>query len=458
MKKRAMSVLLAVVMLLSCLSVGGFVLPASAASRVTKIAIVQRDMVLANDGEIRGDYGIFYDRVILDCFDYAVTYANGSKRTMSYYALVDEGIIIDGVLYTGEIKNGKGDERLFAVGKQSVVIQYGSKTYTSYVEISSFLEWCSNLRIKRDYDEMYIDYENQEIQTYYWRIKPDETNRYAFYSSGWNNIVASYTIFDANNNVVEYRAGSWDLKKGNEYCLRITYIYNDYCYNDITFHMEPYRDHTHRYAAATCTKPKTCKDCGHTTGKALGHIYEKKVTAKATLSANGKLKNVCSDCGKITYSTIAKVKSIAFKKATTTYDGKTKKPTVVVKDANGKTLKLGTDYTVTYPSGMKKAGTYKVKVTMKGKYSGTKTLTYKINSISVSTCKVSFKKATTTYNGKVKKPTVVVKNANGTTLKLGVHYKVVYPAGMKKVGTYKVKVVMLGNYSGTKMLTYKIEK
>ncbi|MBQ9860566.1 MAG: leucine-rich repeat domain-containing protein [Clostridia bacterium] len=212
----------------------------------------------------------------------------------------------------------------------------------------------------------------------------------------------------------------------------------------------------HEWQAATCTAAKTCVACGATSGKALGHSY-KTTTTKATLSASGGVVKKCTVCGNVaSNTTIAKVTSIAFKKATTTYDGTTKKPTVVVKDASGKTLKLGTDYTVTYPTGMKKAGTYKVKVTLKGNYSGEKTLTYKINPISVSTCKIAFKKATTTYDGKVKKPTVVVKNANGTTLKLGTHYKVVYPTGMKNAGTYKVKVVMLGNYSGTKTLTYKI--
>ena len=50
----------------------------------------------------------------------------------------------------------------------------------------------------------------------------------------------------------------------------------------------------------------------------------------------------------------------------------------------------------------------------------------------------------------------MVKSASGTTLKSGTHYKVVYPSGMKNVGTYKVKVVMQGNYGGVKTLTYKI--
>ena len=53
-------------------------------------------------------------------------------------------------------------------------------------------------------------------------------------------------------------------------------------------------------------------------------------------------------------------------------------PGVTVKDSSGKTLVNGTDYTATYPSGRTALGTYTVTITMKGNYSGTKTLTFKI--------------------------------------------------------------------------------
>ena len=46
-----------------------------------------------------------------------------------------------------------------------------------------------------------------------------------------------------------------------------------------------------------------------------------------------------------------------------------------VKDSKGKALKNGTDYKISYPKGMKNVGKYTVKVTLKGNYSGTKSLT-----------------------------------------------------------------------------------
>lgn len=61
-----------------------------------------------------------------------------------------------------------------------------------------------------------------------------------------------------------------------------------------------------------------------------------------------------------------------------TYNGKVKTPSVTVK-AGKTTLKRGTDYTVSYSKGRMAIGTYKVIITYKGKYSGKKVLTFKIN-------------------------------------------------------------------------------
>ena len=62
-----------------------------------------------------------------------------------------------------------------------------------------------------------------------------------------------------------------------------------------------------------------------------------------------------------------------------TYNGAVKGPSVTVKNASGVTLTKNTHYTVTYASGRKNVGTYKVTIKGKGNYTGTKTLTFKIN-------------------------------------------------------------------------------
>jgi hypothetical protein len=114
------------------------------------------------------------------------------------------------------------------------------------------------------------------------------------------------------------------------------------------------------------------------TFKCLTHTYKDKVT-KATTSKAGEIKQVCSACGETGKVTaISSPKEVILSAKNYTYNGKVKKPTVTVKDSNGKTIDKS-NYTVKYSSGLKKVGTYKVTVTFKGNYSGTLTATYKIN-------------------------------------------------------------------------------
>ncbi len=210
------------------------------------------------------------------------------------------------------------------------------------------------------------------------------------------------------------------------------------------------RSITHKYTNACDTK---CNVCGAT--RSITHSY-KTTTTKATLTKSGSIVKKCSVCGKVASNTAIKYpKTFTLSATSYTYNGAVKKPTVTVKDSAGKTSS-SSNYTVTYASGRKNAGTYTVKVTMKGNYTGTKTLTFKINPVSVSKCKLSLSATSYTYDGKVKKPTVTVKTASGTKLTTS-SYTVTYVTGRKNVGTYKVTVKMKGNYTGTKALTFTIK-
>ncbi|MBR3975680.1 MAG: RICIN domain-containing protein [Clostridia bacterium] len=238
------------------------------------------------------------------------------------------------------------------------------------------------------------------------------------------------------------------------------------------------RPASHSYKSATCTTPKTCTICGVTSGSKLGHTYTnacdntcnrcsytrtaahtyKTVTTKATLTANGSSKTVCTACGNLkSTKTISSPKTFTLSATSYTYNGNVKKPTVTVKDSAGKTLVNGTDYTVTYAEGRKNVGTYNVKVTMKGNYTGTKTLSFKIKPINISTCTVKLSATSLTYNAKTRTPTVTVTNSYGTKLTKDKHYTVTYDTGRRNVGTYNVKVTMKGNYTGTKTLSFKIK-
>lgn len=71
----------------------------------------------------------------------------------------------------------------------------------------------------------------------------------------------------------------------------------------------------------------------------------------------------------------------------------------------------------------------------------TKTV-YAASSISLSATKC-------TYDGKVKTPSVVIKDSKGNTLKKNTDYTLTYSSGRKTVGKYSVKITFKGNYSGT---------
>ena len=114
-------------------------------------------------------------------------------------------------------------------------------------------------------------------------------------------------------------------------------------------------------------------------GKVHTHTFDGGVvTKKATFTADGVKTYTCTSKDATKTEAIAKVSNVKLDKTSYTYDGKTKKPTVTVKDSKGKVLKNGTDYTVSYPSGRKNVGIYKVKVTLKGNYTGSKDFEFTI--------------------------------------------------------------------------------
>ena len=109
---------------------------------------------------------------------------------------------------------------------------------------------------------------------------------------------------------------------------------------------------------ATCTaqgsKSLHCVRCGKKTDvtviSALGHAYSVSWTTdkKATTEQAGSRSHHCVRCGaKTDVTTIAKIASVKLSADAYTYNAKTKKPAVTVKDSKGTVLKNGTAYTVT---------------------------------------------------------------------------------------------------------------
>lgn len=206
----------------------------------------------------------------------------------------------------------------------------------------------------------------------------------------------------------------------------------------------------HKYTNKCDTSCNVCKAT-----RKITHSYKTTIT-KATSAKNGKIIKKCSVCGKIASTTVIKyAKTVKLLTDVYTFNGKVITPTVIVKDYSGKTIS-SSNYTIKYATDRKNAGTYKVTVTFKGNYNGTKTLTFKINPQNISKCKFTLSATSYTYNGKVKTPVLTVKSATGSKLTKNTNYTVTYASGRKNVGTYKISIKGKGNYTGTQTLTFKI--
>lgn len=94
-------------------------------------------------------------------------------------------------------------------------------------------------------------------------------------------------------------------------------------------------------------------------------------TIKATTKENGTITKICTKCGKKTITTIYATETIKLSKISYTYNGKAQKPTVTIKDSQGKVLSSKKSYTVSYPKTMKNVGSYTITIKFKGNYSGT---------------------------------------------------------------------------------------
>ena len=69
---------------------------------------------------------------------------------------------------------------------------------------------------------------------------------------------------------------------------------------------------------------------------------------------------------------------------------------------------------------------------------------------------ITLSKTKCVYNGQVQKPQVVVRDGNGNLLSEYEDYNVQWPSGCKTTGRYMVKVILQGDYDGSKELYFNI--
>lgn len=189
---------------------------------------------------------------------------------------------------------------------------------------------------------------------------------------------------------------------------------------------------------ATCEKDGVkayyvCDDCGRIFedkyGKVeldspvvipkTGHSY-KSIVVKATKTKDGSVVKRCSICNKETGKTVIyKSKSVVLSSTVFDYDGKLHKPTIVVKNSKGKTI-AASNYDVIYDKGCKSVGKYKIKIVLKGNYSGTIERYYSIIPASAKVTKLEnlTNGIKITWGKKAYDGYMIYRSDNGKTMKL----------------------------------------
>lgn len=169
-----------------------------------------------------------------------------------------------------------------------------------------------------------------------------------------------------------------------------------------------------------------------------GHTMKSEIIAKAMMStslsgkieySDGKIETKCTVCGgEKTTQAIASPKTITLSKTSYTWDGKSHKPTLKIKDRKGNAISAS-NYTVAYPSGRKNVGVYEIRITFKGsKYFGT---TYKTFTIKPDTAKIK----STSGSGKA----IAVKWKAEPSQATGYQIQYATKASMKNVKTKTAK-------------------
>jgi hypothetical protein len=159
--------------------------------------------------------------------------------------------------------------------------------------------------------------------------------------------------------------------------------------------------------------------------KAGDHKYDSTIE-KASTSKDGKIIDKCSRCGDVKVAQIiSHPTKVVLNKSNFVYDGKVKTPTVTVTSADGKTVDSA-NYDISYANGRKDAGTYDVKVTFKGNYTGSLTTKFTI--------------AKANQSLKIKLPKKKMKVGAKAKIKITAnkgHGKVTYKVSNKKIAKIK---------------------
>ena len=186
--------------------------------------------------------------------------------------------------------------------------------------------------------------------------------------------------------------------------------YSSSCYRTLQSWLTDNGNRTINQIYYPTSMPSTTNTCTHTWNSGS-------VTKAATCKATGTKTYTCTKCKATKTETIAKSTKHSYK-TTTTKATTSKNGSIVTKCTVCGNVSKNT--TIAYP----------------------KTITLSASSY--------------TYDGKVKTPSVTVKDSNGKNIASS-NYTVSNPSGRKNVGTYTVTITFKGNYSGTVKKSFTIK-
>ncbi len=255
-----------------------------------------------------------------------------------------------------------------AAGTYYFTIEYFGKTTT--VPVSLIESDVSSIEYQRADEVVFTEQEGGEFLEdphfgsfyyYHYHSGPasDGDRLNVHYKTGETVV---YTFVENENQFVDEGGNTIGLGRGNDEVD----IRDDNQYEN---HWEPDKDNyfTVSYRGAKTSVPVK-----------INHVFKETIT-KSTTKADGSIVTKCEKCGKVSSKkVIPRIKSFTLSATSYVYDGKTKTPSVTVKDAKGNTIKSA-NYTVTRSAGRKNVGEYSVTITMKGNYNAKKVLKFQIN-------------------------------------------------------------------------------
>ena len=241
--------------------------------------------------------------------------------------------------------------------------------------------------------------------------------------------------------------------------------------NEVLVNQETLKARGHDYnewsieAKATCENDgnqyRTCKNCEsieRETLEKLGHKFSTwKTTVYPTCEDEGRERRVCEACDKVETRTL-EAKGHGFDSGKTTKDATCTADGLKVYTCGtcGKTdteiiEKYGHNYSAKWTVDKKATTTVngsKSKHCTRCNSKTSVTTIYKASNVKLGT-------ATYVYNGKMRSPSVVIKDSKGNVIS-SANYTLSKPTGRKNVGKYTYKITFKNQYSGTKSLTLTI--